>query len=323
MLGAIVKRLGQMLFVMFGISVLVFLIFFATPGADPASRIAGRNASPETLAAVRKDFGFDRPLPVQYALMMRRLFITRDLTSFVNRGWKVVPAVLNVAPVTLSLVFGAAVLWVVGGVAIGLVAAATRGSVLDRTLMMLGLIGVSMPVYWLGEVMNLLTQSRLHGTWMFSWVPPLGYKSLTSDPVGWFLTLVIPWVTLATLYMGLYGRVLRANLVEAGQEDYIRTARAKGLSETRILVRHALRTSLITIVTLFGLDFGALVGGAALLTEVVFGLQGIGKLTYDALKNLDLPVIMATVMYASFFVVAANALVDLLYVVLDPRIRKA
>jgi peptide/nickel transport system permease protein len=323
MFGAIVKRLGQMLFVMFGISVLVFLIFFATPGADPASRIAGRNASQETLAAVRKDFGFDRPLPVQYALMMNRLFITRDLTSFVNRGWKVVPAVLAVAPVTLSLVFGAAVLWMVGGVAIGLVAAATRGSVLDRTLMMLGLIGVSMPVYWLGEVMNLLTQSRLHGTWMFSWVPPLGYKPLMKDPVGWFLTLVIPWITLATLYMGLYGRVLRANLVEAGQEDYIRTARAKGLSETRILVRHALRTSLITIVTLFGLDFGALVGGAALLTEVVFGLQGIGKLTYDALKNLDLPVIMATVMYASFFVVGANALVDLLYVVLDPRIRKA
>jgi peptide/nickel transport system permease protein len=323
MLGAIVKRLGQMLFVMFGISVLVFLIFFATPGADPAARIAGRNASPETLAAVRKDFGFDRPLPVQYGLLMERLFITQDLTSFVNRGWKVVPAVIDVAPVTLSLVVGAAILWVIGGVVIGLVAAATRGSVLDRTLMILGLIGVSMPVYWLGEVMNLLTQARLHDTWLFAWVPPLGYKPLTADPVGWFLTLVIPWITLATLYMGLYGRVLRANLVEAGQEDYIRTARAKGLSETRILVRHALRTSLITIVTLFGLDFGALVGGAALLTEVVFGLQGIGKLTFDSLRNFDLPVIMATVMYASFFVVAANALVDLLYVVLDPRIRKA
>jgi peptide/nickel transport system permease protein len=323
MLGAIVKRLGQMLFVMFGISVLVFLIFFATPGADPAARIAGRNASPETLEAVRKDFGFDRPLYVQYGLLMERLFITQDLTSFVNRGWKVVPAVIDVAPVTLSLVVGAAILWVIGGVVIGLVAAATRGSVLDRTLMILGLIGVSMPVYWLGEVMNLITQARLHDTWLFAWVPPLGYKHLTTDPAGWFLTLVIPWITLATLYMGLYGRVLRANLVEAGQEDYIRTARAKGLSETRILVRHALRTSLITVVTLFGLDFGALVGGAALLTEVVFGLQGIGKLTYDSLRNFDLPVIMATVMYASFFVVMANALVDLLYVVLDPRIRKA
>ncbi len=321
MLLTLIRRIGQMLFVMFGISVLVFLIFFATPGSDPAARIAGRNASPETLQAVRLDFGLDKPLPVQYARMMSKLFITRDLTSFVNRGWKVIPAVLDVVPVTLSLVIGGAILWMIGGIAIGLIAAATRGSLLDRSLMILGLIGVSMPVYWLGEVMNLLTQSRLHDTWLFSWVPPLGYKPLLSDPAGWFLTLVVPWVTLAVLYMGLYGRVLRANLVEAGQEDYIRTARAKGLSETRILVRHALRTSLVTIVTLFGLDFGALVGGAALLTEVVFGLQGIGKLTYDALKNLDLPIIMATVMYASFFVVTANALVDMVYVVLDPRVR--
>jgi len=321
MLGTVVHRVSQMLFVMFGISVLVFLIFFATPGSDPAARIAGRNASQETLAAVRADFGLDRPLPVQYVLMMKRLFVTRDLTSFVNRGWKVVPAVIDVAPVTLSLVTGAAVLWVIGGVVIGLLAAATKGSWLDRGLMILGLIGVSMPVYWLGEVMNLLTQSRFHDSWVFSWVPPLGYKPLSEDPGGWFLTLVIPWITLAVLYMGLYGRVLRASLVEAGQEDYIRTARSKGLSETRILIYHAFRTSLITVVTLFGLDFGALVGGAALLTEVVFGLQGIGKLTYDALLNLDLPVIMATVIYASLFVVLANAVVDLLYAFLDPRVR--
>jgi peptide/nickel transport system permease protein len=196
-----------------------------------------------------------------------------------------------------------------------------RGTVIDKTLMVLGLIGISMPVYWLGEVMNLITQSRLHDTALFSWVPSLGYKPLSRDPLLWFKGLVIPWFTLAVLYAGLYGRVLRASLVEALQEDYIRTARSKGISESRVLVRHALRTSLITFVTLFGLDFGALVGGGALLTEVVFGLQGIGKLTYDALQNLDLPVIMANVMYASFFVVATNALVDLVYVVLDPRVR--
>jgi peptide/nickel transport system permease protein len=321
MLAAIVGRLGQMLFVMFGISVVVFLIFFATPGADPAARIAGRNASPETLAAVRASFGLDRPLPVQYALMMKRLFITGDLTSFVNRGMKVVPAVARAVPVTLSLVIGAAVLWVVGSLVIGVVAAATRGSLLDRLLLILGLIGISMPVYWLGEVMNLITQSRLHDTWLFAWVPGLGYKPLLEDPAGWFKTMVIPWFTLAVLYIGLYGRVLRASLVEALQEDYIRTARSKGISETRVLLRHALRTSLVAFVSMFGLDFGALVGGAALLTEVVFGLQGVGKLTYDALRTLDLPVIMATVMYASFFVVAANAAVDLVYAVLDPRIR--
>ena len=321
MFYAILRRFGQMLFVMFGISVIVFLIFFATPGADPAARIAGRNASPEVLEAVRHNFGFDQPLHVQYGLMMKKIFITGDLTSFVNRGWKVVPAVLDSIPVTLSLVFGAAVLWVVVSVIIGMVAAATRDSWIDRLLMAAGLIGISMPVYWLGEVMNLITQSRYHDTWLFGWVPPLGYKNLLDDPTGWFLTLVIPWITLAVLYIGIYGRVLRAAIIESLQEDYIRTARAKGLSETRILLRHALRTSLIAFITLFGLDFGALVGGSALLTEVVFGLHGIGKLTYDALQNLDLPMIMATVMYASMFVVVANAVVDFVYILLDPRVR--
>ena len=323
MLPAILQRLGQMLFVMVGISMLVFLIFFATPGVDPAARLAGRNASPEVLEAVRRSFGFDQPFYVQYGIMMKKIFITGDLTSFVNRGWKVVPAVLDTIPVTLSLVFGAAILWVVFSIIIGVVAAAYKGTWIDKTLMILGLIGISMPVYWLGEVMNLITLSRYHDTWMFSWVPPLGYKNLSSDPKGWFLTLIIPWFTLAILYIGLYGRVLRASITEALQEDYIRTARAKGLSETRILLRHALRTSLISFVTLFGLDFGVLVGGSALLTEVVFGLQGVGKLTYDALQNLDLPIIMTTVLYASFFVVLANAVVDVIYIFLDPRVRSA
>ncbi len=323
MLSVLTRRLFQMIFVMVGISIVAFLIFFATPGADPASRIAGRNATPETLLAVRHDFGLDKPLPVQYFLMMKRLFITRDLTSFQNRGQKVIPEVMEATPITLSLVLGAAFFWIIGSITIGVVAAATKNSLLDRLLMILGLIGISMPVYWLGEVVNLLTQNRLHDTWMFSWVPALGYKPLLDDPWAWFQTMIIPWITLAVLYIGLYGRILRANIVEANQEDYIRTARSKGLSESRILLRHALRTSLISFVTLFGLDFGALVGGGALLTEVVFGLQGIGKLTYDALKSLDLPVILATVVYASFFVVAANALVDIFYAVLDPRVRVA
>jgi peptide/nickel transport system permease protein len=318
---AILQRLAQMVFVMFGISALVFLIFFATPGSDPAARIAGRNASQETIAQIRTEFGFDRALPVQYVVMMKRLFVTQDLTSFVNRGMRVVPQVTAAAPVTLSLVFGAAVLWVVGGILVGVTAAMTRDTLVDRGLMVLALIGVSMPVYWLGEVMNLISQSRFHDTWLFSWVPSLGYKPLLSDPVGWFKTLIIPWMTLAALYVGIYGRVLRANLVEAYQEDYIRTARAKGLSPARVMLRHALRTSLIPFVTMFGLDFGALVGGSALLTEVVFGLNGVGRLTYQALLNLDLPVILGTVMYASFFVVLANAVVDIVYVLLDPRVR--
>ncbi len=321
MLLTILARLAQMAFVMVGISVLVFLIFFATPGSDPAARIAGRNAAPETVAQIREEFGFDRPLPVQYVTMMRKLFVTQDLTSFVNRGQKVIPQVLDAIPATLSLVGGAAVLWIVGSLAVGVVAATMRDTAVDRGLMILSLIGVSMPVFWLGEVMNLLSQSRFHDTWLFSWVPGLGYVPLSESVSGWFKALVIPWTTLAVLYIGIYGRVLRASLIEAFSEDYIRTARAKGLSPSRIMLRHALRTSLLPVVTMFGLDFGALVGGSALLTEVVFGINGVGRLTFHALQNLDLPVILATVIYASFFVVAANAIVDMLYAVIDPRVR--
>jgi peptide/nickel transport system permease protein len=317
------RRLVAMLFVLFSISVLSFLIFFATPGVDPAARIAGRNADQATLRAVRKDFGLDRPLPVQYGMMMKKLFITRDLTSFVNRGAKVIPQVTEAAPVTLSLVLGAAVIWVVFSIGMGLVAAVFRGTPVDAAVMIVGLIGISMPVFWLGEVVNLLTQSRFHDTFLFSWVPPLGYTPFTQSPFGWFKSLIFPWLTLSVLYIGIYARVLRSALVDAQEEDYVRTARAKGLTERRVMLRHALRTSLVAFVSLFGLDFGALVGGGALLTEVVFGLHGVGKLTFDSLQNLDLPVILATVMYAAFFVVLANALVDLVYALLDPRVRHA
>jgi len=312
-----------MVLVLFSISVLVFLIFFSTPGVDPAARIAGRNADQATLQAVRRDFGLDRPLPVQYGLMMKKLFITRDLTSFVNRGAKVIPQVVEAAPVTLSLVIGAAVVWVVFSILIGIVAAVFHGTPLDALLMIIVLIGISMPVFWLGEVVNLLSQSRLHDSFVFSWVPPLGYVPLTESPVGWFKVLLLPWLTLSVLYIGIYARVLRASLVESQEEDFVRTARAKGLTEHRVMLRHSLRMSMVTFISLFGLDFGALVGGAALLTEVVFGLNGVGKLTYDSLQNLDLPVIMATVMYAAFFVVLVNAIVDLVYAWLDPRVRIA
>jgi peptide/nickel transport system permease protein len=323
MLRFFARRLVSMVFVLFSISVLSFLIFFATPGVDPAARIAGRNADQATLRAVRKDFGLDRPMPVQYALMMKKLFVTRDLTSFVNRGAKVIPQVVEAAPVTLSLVLGAAVIWVVFSIGMGLLAAVFRGTPVDAAVMIVGLIGISMPVFWLGEVVNLLTQSRFHDTFLFSWVPPLGYTPFTQSPFGWFKSLIFPWLTLSVLYIGIYARVLRSSLVEAQEEDYVRTARAKGLTERRVMIRHALRTSLIGFVSLFGLDFGALVGGGALLTEVVFGLHGVGKLTFDSLQNLDLPVILATVMYAAFFIVLANALVDLVYAALDPRVRRA
>ena len=321
MLTFIVRRVLWAVLVMFVITVLVFVIFFKIPGVDPARAIAGRNPSPQIMAEVRHQFGLDKPFPVQYGTMMKDLFITRDLVSYSNQGQKVVPEIVAATPATLSLVFGAAVIWVVMAIVMGVAAAVFRGTVWDPLLMIVALIGISAPVFWVGEVANLITQSRLHDTFLFSWVPPLGYTPLTQDPVGWFKGLLIPWVTLSILYIGLYARVLRANLIEVESEDYVRTARAKGLTERRVLLRHTLRNSMITFTSLFGLDFGVLVAGGALLTEVVFAIHGVGYLTYQSLTNLDLPTIMATVVYGAFFIVLANMLVDIGYAWLDPRVR--
>jgi peptide/nickel transport system permease protein len=319
----VVRRLISLVVVLFAITVLTFLIFFATPGVDPTRSLAGRNPTPETVAAVRHQFGLDRSKPEQYVLMMKRLFVSRDLVSYGNQALKVVPAITAAAPVTFSLVIGAAVIWVVMAIATGLAAVVLKGSIWDPLLMILALVGISMPVFWLGEVANLVTQDRLHDTFLFSWVPPLGYVALTKDPWQWFLHLIIPWLTLSVLYIGFYARVLRANMLDVANEDFVRTARAKGLPERKVLTRHMLRTSMITFVSLFGLDFAVLVGGGALLTEVVFGLPGVGLLTYRSLVALDLPVIMATVIYGAFFITIANALVDIVYARLDPRIRPA
>jgi peptide/nickel transport system permease protein len=319
----IIRRLLWTVLVMFVITVIVYIIFFKTPGVDPARAIAGRNPSAQVIAEIRAQFGLDKPLPVQYALMMKRLFITRDLVSYSNQGLKVVPEIAAATPATLSLVFGAAVIWVVASIAIGVAAALLRGTIFDPLLMVAALIGVSAPVFWVGQVANMITQGSLHDTFLFSWVPPLGYTPLTQDPALWFKGLIIPWITLSILYIGLYGRVLRANIIETQNEDFIRTARAKGIPERQVLVRHTLRTSMITFVSLFGLDFGALVAGGALLTEVVFGIHGVGFLAYQGFINLDLPTIMATVVYGAFFIVLANALVDIAYAWLDPRIRPA
>ena len=315
-----VRRLLGLIAVMLVLSVLVFLIFFETPGVDPARLMAGRNPDPQTIKQIRHEFELDRSLPVQYALMMKRMFITRDLISYGSHT-RVIPEITSATPVTLSLVVGAAVIWVIFSILTGVAATVLRGTVFDPILMILALIGISMPVFWLGEIVNLFTQSRWHGFFLFSWVPPLGYTPITQNPLKWFEGLVFPWLTLSVLYVGFYARVLRANLIETENEDYIRTARSKGISERRVLLRHNLRTSMITFVSLFGLDFGILVGGGALLTEVVFGLPGVGLLTYNSLTSLDLPVIMTTVIYGAFFITLASALVDLLYAWLDPRVR--
>ncbi|HYK70511.1 MAG TPA: ABC transporter permease [Streptosporangiaceae bacterium] len=320
MLTFVVRRTLWTVVVMFVITVVVFVIFFKTPGVDPARAIAGRNPSPQVLAEIRAQLGLNRPLYVQYGVMMKKIFITRDLVSYSNQGTRVVQEIFAAVPATLSLVFGAALIWIVMAILMGVAAAQLRGRIWDPALMVLALVGVSAPVFWLGQVVNLITQGKLHSS-VFSWLPPLGYTSFTTNPVIWFEGLIFPWITLSILYIGFYARVLRANLLEVQTEDYVRTARAKGLSERRVLMRHTLRTSMITFVSLFGLDFGALVGGGAILTEVVFGIHGVGFLTYESLTNLDLPVIIAVVIYGAFFIVLANALVDIAYAWLDPRVR--
>ena len=310
---AVLLRVGRAGLVLSGISVVVFLLFFATPGADPAARLAGRGAAPETLAQVRAEYGLDRPLPVQYAVLMRRLFVTRDLPSFANRGQLVVPAVLRAIPVTLALGLGAAVIWVVAGVAIGAVAARFGGG---GVLVAAGLLGVSVPAFWLGEVVTLAAQGPMHRT-VFAWVPPLGF--VPSDVGGWVRVLALPWLTLAVLYAGVYGRVLRTGLVAGLRQDWARTARAKGLGEARVLLRHALPNAAVPAIALLGLDLGALLGGGTVLIEVVFGLPGVGRLTYDALRSLDLSMVMACVLYAAALVVGVNAAADVAAAALDPR----
>src|ERR671934_1713840 len=242
----VVRRLIGLVAVLFAISVMTFVIFFAIPGVDPSRQLAGRNPNQETIAAIRREFGLDRPLPVRYALMMKRLFISRDLVSYGNQALKVVPAITSAAPVTFSLVIGAAVLWVIFSIVLGLLAVVFKGTIIDPLLMILALIGISYAVFCLEKMLNLITQDRLHDTFLFSWVPPLGYVPLTQNPGQWFLHLIIPWLVLSVLYIGFYARVLRANLLDIQNEDYIRTARAKGLSERRGVLRRTMRPPLIT-----------------------------------------------------------------------------
>jgi peptide/nickel transport system permease protein len=198
----IVRRMLSLFLVMFVITVVVFMIFFHTPGIDPTRQIAGRNPSASAVKEIRHQFGLDRPLPIQYLLMMKKIFISRDLVSYSNQGQSIVPEVVQAAPATLSLAFGAAVIWVVVSILMGLAAAVFKGTLVDPILMILALIGISMPVFWVGELANLITQSRWHDTFLFHWVPPLGYTPFFQDPGLWFKGLVIPWITLSIAFIG-------------------------------------------------------------------------------------------------------------------------
>jgi peptide/nickel transport system permease protein len=308
-----VRRLISMVFVMFAISVLVFTIFNVIPNGDPAERMAGRTPTQTEIQRVREEWGFDKSLPVQYATTMKKVF-TGDLVSYFTR-LNVMDEIVKGIPRTFSLAIGAALLWMFMAVVFGLFSAVKAGKFADRGLTVLALIGISMPVFWIGALMNHYLGFKLE------WFPNGGYVPITENPLDWFYHLILPWTALAILFIGFYSRVLRSNVLDTINEDYVRTARAKGLSERRVLIKHVLRNSMIPIVTLWGLDFGAVVGGGAILTETVFDLQGVGQYAADSIGQLDVPPVLAVTMFGAFFIVSLNAIVDILYAALDPRIR--
>jgi peptide/nickel transport system permease protein len=309
----IVRRLVQMVLVMFAFSVLTFLIFNVIPNGDPAVRMAGRQPTETQIEAIRREWGFDENIVVQYATTMKKVF-TGDLQSYFTQ-LPVGEEIRKGLPRTLALAIGAAILWMLVAVAFGLYSAVKAGKFADRFLTIIALVGISMPVFWIGALMNYYLGFKL------GWFPNGGYVEFTEDPFDWFYHLILPWTALAILFIGFYSRVLRSHVLDTINEDYVRTARAKGLSERQIMVRHVLRNSMIPIVTLWGLDFGAVLGGGAILTETVFDLQGVGQYAAESIGQLDVPPVLAVTLFAAFFIVAMNAIVDILYAFLDPRIR--
>jgi peptide/nickel transport system permease protein len=308
----VVRRLAGMVAVLFAISVLVFVIFNVIPSADPARQLAGRAADPQLIASITQEWGFDDSLPQQYLTMMGNI-LSGDVVSYETQE-NVNERIVEGIPATLSLCIGAAAIWMFFGILFGYLSAVRAGGLLDRALTVLAVTGISIPVFWLAAVLlNYLT-------YKLEIFPSGGYVGLTESPLEWANHLILPWVTLAVVYIGFYSRVLRSNMLDAMGEDYVRTARAKGLDERRVMTRHVLRNSLVPIVTLFGLDFGALLGGAIVI-EGVFNINGIGLYAYESLINLDLPPIMAIVLFGAFFIVLFNALVDIAYAWLDPRVR--
>jgi peptide/nickel transport system permease protein len=313
MIAFAVRRLTSMLLVMFAVSVLVFLIFNAIPNGDPAQLIAGEQATETQIEVIRREWDFDEPLPVQYVNMMEKLF-GGDLVSYVNQ-LDVREEIWKGLPRTLSLALGAALLWIVAGVGLAVFTALKAGRATDRLLSGLALAGVAIPGFWLAAMMSHYLGFEL------GLFPNGGYVPLTDDPIQWLWHMVLPWTALAILFVGVYARVLHVSILEAMNEDYVRTARAKGLSEREVILRHALRNAVVPVVALWGLDVGAVIGGGAILIETIFHLQGVGQYAASALDQLDLPPIMAVTVYGAFFIVLLNAIADIIQAALDPRVR--
>jgi peptide/nickel transport system permease protein len=312
----IARRLLGMAFVMFVVSFLTYFIFFKLPSGDPAVRMAGKNPRPEIVDAIREEWGFNDPFYVQYWNMIKKLF-TGDLISY-DRREDVVERIIDGAPRTFSLAIGAAIIFLVLGVLIGLFSAVRAGAITDRVVTVLALVGISIPVFWLGALMSHYIGYEL------GWLPSGGYVEIGEGGLWeWFRHLIMPWTALAVLFIGVYSRVVRSSVLDTINDDYVRTARAKGLGERDVLFRHVLRNSLIPVITLWGLDFGYIIGGGAILTETVFDIQGVGSYFFESIQRLDVPPVLAVVLFGAFFIVVLNAIVDIIYAILDPRIRLA
>jgi peptide/nickel transport system permease protein len=309
----IVRRCISMVLVLFAISVLTFLIFQAIPNGDPAQRLAGRTSTPETVAAIRRTWGFDKPIYDQYVLTMKNV-VTGKVISYTQQV-DVEHQIAADLPPTISLAVGAGIIWLVLGVVLGLVSASRAGGLLDRGLTAVALVGVSTPVFLIGAVLLYVLAYKL------GLFPNGGYVGLTTDPLGWFDHMLLPWAALSALFIGFYSRVLRSNVLDTMNEDYVRTARAKGISGRRVLIKHILRSSIIPIVALWGLDFAATIGGGAILTESVFNLHGVGQYAAQSIGALDVPPVLVIVMFGAFFVVFLSAVTDIMFALLDPRIR--
>lgn len=317
----IVRRLLWAIVLFVAVTMITYIIFFVIP-ADPAVLAAGRSARPADVARVRHYLGLDHSVPYQYGLFLKRLVVDQSLgRSFVNRR-PVNAMVGEAAPVTASLVVGGAILWMLLAVPIGVLSALKPRSLVDRTAMVFVLIGISLPVVVIGLVLQYL--------FGFKWgiLPNAGYCDMINPPTGatcggpidWFTHMILPWITFAILFTAIYVRMVRANVMDTMGEDYVRTARAKGAPEARVMVRHVLRNAMLPVVTMLGMDVAIALGGA-IFTETIYGLPGLGRLAIQSLNNFDLPTIEGVVVFATLCIIVLNLLVDVLYAFIDPRIR--
>ncbi len=314
----IARRIGWSVALLFIVAALTFVLFDVLPSGDPAQLRAGRDASPVAVAQIRRELGLDRPLYTQFYDYMKGIFLHFDFGySFYSQA-SVKSLIADRLPATLSLAAGAVVIWLLVGLSVGIVSAVRRRTLLDRAAMGTALVFISAPEYWLGLLALFLFASDIG---KFGILPgAASYTPLSADPARWLTSLILPWLVLAASFAAVYARLLRGSLGEVLGEDYIRTARAKGLSERRVVMRHGVRSAIAPIVTVLGLDLGTLLGGA-LLIEVVFDIPGVGRLNYDAITHADFPIVQGTVLLAALFIVLANLLVDISYAYLDPRVR--